>query len=325
MFKRRTLLLNSVAGMLATSGISGAYAQAYPSRVVNLNVGFAPGGSTDVVARILAQKLSTKLGQPFVVQSKPGAAGMLAAEMVAKAPSEGYQLLVLATGTMTNAALMAKPPITIDKDLTNISFAAVVPLVLVVTPSVQAKTVEELVDLAKASPGKLTFGSDGIGAASHLAGEMFNKLTKVNTLHVPYKGGGESVMATVGGQVDMNLPTVTSALAMIQSGRLRPLAVSGSTRSPALPNVPTFEELGIKGFDLISFVSLAGPANMPKPVVDKLNAAMVDFANDPEVKAALGKQGMEAQSTTPDQSTEYFRKMKETISRLGRESNIKLE
>lgn len=320
---RRRLL--AAAGFLPL--VQGAWAQgpAFPSRPVRLTVGFATGGGTDVAARLFAQKLTTALGQPVVVENRTGAAGSIAAGEVLKAEPDGHRLLMLASTTFIHAALSTRVSYQIERDFTPISMAAYSPLVLVAGPSVTARNVPELIAFARAHPGKLSFGSDGIGGTSHLAGELFNLLGKVRTTHIPFKGNSDAAIAIAGGQVDIGYPSLASAHALLQAGKYRALAVTSLRRSELMPQLATLDELGLKGLDLAAWFGFVGPAGMNEAVVEKLRAAIAAVAAAPDMKEALNKQVLEVMLSTPQELTAYFRQQNEIITRLGREADIRLE
>jgi tripartite-type tricarboxylate transporter receptor subunit TctC len=305
--------------------VTGAFAQSYPTEPVRLMVGFAPGGGTDVTARIFAQKVGEKLGQPMVVENRSGASGSIAADMVSKAKPDGYRLVLVASGTFIHGVLSTTVPYNIVRDFTPITFVTQAPLVLVTGPSVSVRNFNELMELARTKPGGLTYGSDGIGATSHLAGELFNTLGKVKLVHVPFKGNAEGLAAIVGGQVDLGFPSLATATPMLQAGKLRAIAVTSAQRSALLPDVPTLDELGLRGFDIVAWFGFEGPPGLPKPIVDKLNTAISEVARSPEIKEVVAKQGLEVHLRGPEQFAAYVREQAAVISQLGKDSSIKLE
>lgn len=318
-------LAHAAIGLLALIGAAGAAAQTYPVKPVRLMVGFAPGGGTDVTARIFAQKMSAQLGQQVVVENRAGAAGAIAAEQVAKSPPDGYRLLMLASGTFIHTVLTANPPYNLERDFSPIAFVTISPLVLVVHPSVPARSVSELVAIVRKTPGRLNFGSDGVGGTSHLAGELFNILAKVKMVHVPFRGGAESAMALASGQIDVNLPSLASATPMLNAGRIRALAVTSLKRSQLMPSLPTLDESGLRGYDLVSWFGFLGPAGLPRPIVDRLHAVSVSVANQADVREALAKQGLEVETKTPEQFATFMRELALQIAQLGKVASIKME
>jgi tripartite-type tricarboxylate transporter receptor subunit TctC len=278
-----------------------------------------------VTARLFAQKLGMHLGQPMVVENRPGASGSIAAAEVARSEPDGYRLLMIASGTLFHSAVGGKVPYNIERDFTPIAMATIGPLVLMVGPSVTARTVPELIAYARANPGKLTFGTDGVGATAHLAGEMFNLMAEVKTVHVPFKGAGEATVAVASGQVDMGFPSLASAQPLLQAGKGRALAVSTLQRSSLLNNVPTLDEAGLKGYDLAGWFALIGPARMPRAKVDKIGAAVAAVGNMPDVKDSLARLGLEASVMSPEQLASYFRQQSATVAKVARGASIKLE
>jgi len=302
-----------------------ACAQGYPNKPIKLVVGFAPGGGTDVTARLLATKMSVNLGQPVVIENRPGAAGTIAANQVAKSDPDGYRLLMTASGTFINSVLSTTQNYNIETEFTPISIVTITPLVVLVGSTVPSRSISELIEFGRSKPNQLTFGSDGIGSTGHLAGELFNSLTKLKMLHVPYKGSGEVVTALASGQVDVIFPSMPAAMPLLQSGKFRPLAVTSIKRSILSPAIPTLDESGLTGFDLIGWFALVGPAGMPRAIVDKLNSAIVKLVDDSDFKEAINRQGMELQPNSPEIFIKYLRDTGSSISRLGKQSNIKLE
>jgi len=313
---------------IAAMGATGVWAQGadnYPSKPIRILVGFGAGGGTDVTARLFAHKIGAQLGQTVVVENRPGASGSIAALEVAKSEPDGYKLLMIASGTVFHSALSSKVAYNLDRDFTPISLVTIGPLVLMVGPSVTARTVPELIAYGRANPGKLTYGTDGIGATAHLATEMLNLMANIKSVHIPFKGASDATVAIASGQVDMGFPSLASALPLLQSGRARALAVSTLQRSPLLPGVPTLDEVGLKDYDLAGWFALVGPARMPRPMVDKINVALEAVAKQGDVKESLAKLGLEAALMTPERLSAYFRQQGAAVAKVGREANIKLE
>ena len=302
-----------------------ATAQAFPAKPVRLVVAQAAGSATDVIARIFTPRWSELLGQPVIVDVRPGAGGSLGAEIVAKSPNDGYTLLLANISTHgVNPALYAKLPYDPVKDFAPVSLVSTTANVIVVHPSVPAKTVKELVAIARAKPGMLNYSSAGPGSSQHLAAALLNTLTKVETVHVPYRGSPPALAGVVAGEIAYMVPTLTTALPQIQSGRVRAIAVTGPTREQELPNIPTVAET-IPGFDVVSWWGVVAPANTPRPVVDRLNADLVKTLATPDVKNGLLKVGMNASSTTPDQFAQYIRDEIAKWTKVAKAANIKLE
>lgn len=291
-------LAAAAAGLAAAFALPAAQA-AYPERPVRIVVGFSAGGSTDVVARILAKELSEELGQSFVVENKPGGGSNIAASEVARAKPDGYTLLMVAVTSAINETLYRNLDFSLVKDFAPVALGVKVPNVLVVNPSVPVKTVKELVDYAKANPGKLAFASSGSGTSIHMAGELFKIQAGVDAMHVPYKGSAPAVTDLIGGQVHFMFDNMPSAWPHVQAGKLRALAVTTSERSKSAPDLPTMAESGFKDFDVSSWFGLIAPAGTPADVVDKLNAAVQKALDKPEVQKRFTDLGAVWQHTTP--------------------------
>jgi tripartite-type tricarboxylate transporter receptor subunit TctC len=285
-------------------------------------VGFAPGGGTDVTSRLVAQKLTQHLGQTVVVENRPGASGSIAAEYVARSTADGYTLLMVASTTFINAVLRNQK---LERNLVPVSLVTVAPLVLVVHPSVPARDIKELITLARSRPGKLNYGSDGIGGTPHLAGELFNLMAKVKLVHIPFKGGAESSIATASGQVDLNFPSAPAAMPFLTAGKFRALAVTTTKRSSLMPSIPTLDESALPGFDISTWYGVLAPAAVPKDVIAQLNAAIIKVVNTAEMKEVISKQGMETQTNSPEEFAEYMRALAAQIAKLVELSGMKAE
>lgn len=323
-FLSHTAVLFCSAALLAASP-GAVLAQTYPSKPVTLIVPFPPGGTTDALARVVAQKLSEKWGQPLIVDNRAGAGATIGANMVAKAPADGYTLLMGAVHHTIAPSVMKKLPYDFQKDLAPVTVVAVVPNVLVVNPSVPAKSVKELIAYAKANPGKLTYGSNGNGTAQHLIGTQFNLLAGVDIGHIPYKGSGPLVTDLLGGQVSMSFDTLTPVLSHIKSGKLNPLAVTTAKRSAALPNVPTLAEAALPGFDIASWFGVLAPAATPREIVNRLNSDIVNVLNNPDIKARFADLGAEAVGNTPEQMAAQVKQETEKFAKLVKEANVQIE
>lgn len=323
--RKARLLWNVLFLVFAQTLASEAPAQTYPSKPVRILVGFAPGGGIDVTSRLVAQKLSSQLGQSVVVENRAGAAGAIAAEYVARSPADGYTLLMVAITTIINARLRANPSFDLERDLTPVSLVTTGTIVLVVHPSVPVRNVKELIALARSRPGQLNYGSDGVGGTTHLAGELFNLMTKVKLVHVPYKGAGESVVATASGEVDMNFPSLPSALPLLKVGKFHALAVTNAKRSSLLPSIPTLAESGLPGYDLFTWFGLVAPTAVPKNIIAQLNAAIIKVVNTPEMEKAINKQGMEPQTNSPEQFAAFMRSLGAQIDKLVKLAGLKIE
>ena len=322
--------VRSAIGLLAAAAWAlplTSAAQSWPAKPIRLLVGFAPGGGTDIVMRAMAPKLGELLGQPIVVDNRAGASGTIAADLVAKSPPDGYTLLAgHANSNAIAPHVLAKVPFDALNDFTPITYIGYVPNVLVVTPSLPARSVEELIALAKAKPGTLTYASSGVGSTQHLAGALFNQITGTEMTHIPYKGSGQAVIDLVAGQVNTNFDTMPPVLEQIKSGKLRALAISTPQRLPQLADVPTFDEKGIRGFDVTNWYSIMGPKGMPADMVMKIDAAIKKVLADPEVRAKLDPQGVQfGGPRTPDAFREFIRAENAKYARMVRELNIKAE
>lgn len=289
-------------------GVAPALSQNYPAKPVRIITGFGPGGSTDVIARLVGQKLAEVLGQPFVIENRPGASTAIAAERVATSPPDGYTLLLIASSTTSQSALRKKQlPYDLESGFAHISLVAVGPFVLVVHPSVPANTVKELIALARARPGKLNYGTPGVGSVNHLAALILSQKAQLTMVHVPYKGSSESTVANAAGQIDLSFPSVPAALPLIEPRRVRALAVTGAKRTAVLPDVPTVAEAALPGYEYTGALGLSAPGATPKEVVARLNSAIVKVVNTPELREAIAKSGFEAQTSTTEQYTAFIK------------------
>ena len=298
----------SVLGLLLAAACAcPAAAQTYPSKSVRLVVPFAAGGSTDIVARTLAQKLNEAWGQAVVVDNRAGGSTVIGTDIVAKSPPDGYTLLVTPAPFTIVPSLTDKLPYNPHTDFEPITLVNTTPLVLVVNPSVPARTVKELIALAKANPGKLNFGSSGSGGSNHLAGELFNAVAEVKMIHIPYRGNAPALTDLVGGHVDVIFNGLTSALAFIKSGKLRALAVTSLQRSAALPAVVTLDEAGLKGFQAVAWNGLTAPARTPKDVVTKINRDVLRVLQSPDLIERLKAEGSDPVGNSPEQYSAFLR------------------
>ena len=320
---RRHLLAAAVAACALSAGLAGA--QTFPDKPVTLVVPFPPGGTTDVLARALAEKLQVALGQTVIVESKPGAGATLGADHVAKAKADGYTLLVGAVHHTIATSVYKKLPYDFQKDFQPLTIIAMVPNVLTVAATSQAKSVAELVAQAKAAKPELSYGSNGNGTAQHLIGTQFQNQTGTTLLHIPYKGSGPLTTDLLGGQVTMSFDTITPVLPHIQGGKLRALAVTTGKRSSALPNVPTLAEAGLPGFDLGTWFGVLTPAATPKPVVAKLSEEMIKIIRSPEFGKRMAEIGAEPIGNTPDQMAALIRADTEKYAKLVKQANVVIE
>lgn len=303
---RRAVLLAAAALFTAAPQLAQAAAD-YPTRPIRLVVPFAPGGGTDIIARAISEKLSTKLGQAIVVINTPGAGGTIGGNSVAKADPDGYTLLLWHVGMISSAHTNKPLPYDPLKDFTPIGQVATAANLVAVNPQVPARTLKELVALAKAKPGALNYGSSGIGGADHLAGELLSKVTGINTVHVPYKGGGLSTVAVVSGEVQYVTGSASQVMSMVKAGKLRPLAVMQKQRIASLPEVPGAAEAGFPELDYKTWFALWGPAGMPADVVAKLSVALKEVLARDDIRAQLDKGGVEPAFSTPQEFDAMFR------------------
>jgi tripartite-type tricarboxylate transporter receptor subunit TctC len=288
--------------------MGNAFAQDYPAKPVRILLGFPVGQATDVLARIVAVRLSSQYGQQFFVENRPGAAGIIATDLAAKAEPDGYTLLASSSGPLAvNPALYAKLPYDVARDFVVFAGLGVVPYAVVVDPNSPVKDIKGLVAYAKANPGKLNYASGGSGVTNHLVTEMFKAAAGIDMQHVPYKGGPAALTDLIGGQVDVMFETLTATLPLVKSGKLRAIAVSSAERASALPDMPTISESGYPGFTGVPFVAMAAPAKTPKPIVNRLNADVNRILNLPEVKQSFLAAGTEPLVMTLEQLDEFVK------------------
>ncbi len=304
-----------LTAMLLLSGIQASSAQQYPTRPVRVVVGFPAGGPTDAIARIVAQKLSDKLGQQFFVENVGGAGGNTAAGQVARVTPDGYTIMAISTGFVVNPSLYAKVPYDPIKDFAPVTLVAVSPNVVVVNPSVPAKTLPELVQLIKNNPGKYSFAGPGVGSTPHLGGELFRLAFNLDLVHVPFTGAGPAVQATVGGHTPIAFTALPSSLSAIQAGQLRALGIAATDRAVQLPDVPTFAEQGIKDQEADTLTGLVAPAGTPKEIVDLLYREIAAAVAQPDVKDRLTVLGFKAVANKPD---EFAARIKLEIEKWGK-------
>lgn len=309
-------LIGTIA--LAQAGAVHAADEAFPNRPIRLVVGFVPGGGTDVSARIIAQRLSEVIGEQLVVENKPGASGLIAGEMVAKAAPDGYTLLLANMQSTVSAPHML--PVSYDpvNGYTAVRYIGSVPNILVVNPTKNdVKSLKELSDLVKASPGKYTYASSGMGSPQHLSAARFSQITGAEMEHIPYKGSGQAMTDLLGGQVDMNFDTLPGAIGQVRAGKLRPLAVTSAKRAASLPDVPTLAEAGVKGMDVEQWYAVLAPANVPPAVLAKLDQALNKTLKDPGVSSKLAEQGMVV-GGGPDTPADFQTFIKSEYDKYGR-------
>jgi len=302
-----------------------ASAQQYPARPVRVIVPFAAGGPADNYARFLAQRLQESLGQPFVVEDRPGAGSVIGTDLVAKAAPDGYTLLLMSNTHTVNETLMASKPFVLMRDFVGIAPINYSDLVLVAHPSVPASNVKELIALAQANPGKINYASSGPGTPYHMAGELFKSMADVYLVHIPYRGSSGARTDVMGGQVDLMFDAVTTMADAARAGKVRALATTGLERSSVLPDVPTVNESGVPGYEATIWLGLLAPKGTPKAIVDKLNDAVTKIASQPEVKREWGKQGATPMIMTPSQFDKYIAADIAKWAKVIKASNIKLD
>jgi tripartite-type tricarboxylate transporter receptor subunit TctC len=298
---------------------------AFPSRPITTVVGFEPGGGTDTVARIVAKTLGDNLGQQVLVENRAGAGGNIAVDFVTKAAPDGYALVLANVGALAVNPHLLKLSYDPLRDLAPVTMAVVFPNVIVVHPSVPAKNLAEFIKLAKDKPATVTYGSSGIGGAGHLAGELLAMMAKVELVHVPYKGGGPAMAGLLGGQIDAYFATPVAPLPHIRAGKARAIAVTGASRTPFLPDVPTVAESGYPGYEAINWYAYLLPGKTPRDIVARLNAELNKVLRAPDVVDALHKQGVEPQPGTPEELARYMRREYETWGKVVKQAGIKAQ
>jgi tripartite-type tricarboxylate transporter receptor subunit TctC len=305
--------------------VSAADAQSYPVKPIRLIVGYSPGGGTDVLSRVLAKYLGEAFKQTVIVDNRAGAGGILATELVAKAPPDGYTLLTTPSTHSINPGLYAKLPYDPIKDFTAIGLIATSPNTLVVHPSMPARSVRELIALARQRPGELSFASAGVGSTTHLAGEYFRSMAKIKTVHVPYKGSGQAELDLATGQVQYMIDSTPAALPNIKAGRTRAIATTGAKRFSMLPDLPTVAESGLPQYESVSWWGILAPAGVPPALVERLNLEMNRVMNLPEVKKLVLAQGAESLTGTPQAFLDYIKQETALYTHIIRDAGIKVE
>jgi tripartite-type tricarboxylate transporter receptor subunit TctC len=323
----RVILLAAVfAGVLLSIGIDiSAQAQPYPSRPIRFVVPYAPSGGVDFVARTLAEKLSHALGSPVIVDNRPGGSTNIGSELVARSAPDGYTFLIGSVPTTVNMTLFKDLRFNTISDFIHVSLLSTTPNVLVVHPSLPVRSVRELIIFAKANPGKLTFGSAGIGSSLHLSGELFKMMAGVDVLHVPYKGGGAAVPELLGGHISMQFATVPSVIGHVRSGKLRALGLTSEKRSPSVPDIPTIAESGLPGFDQSAWHGLFAPAGTPEPVIAKISQEVVRVLKLPDVEKRFASQGVDIIASSPEEFAAFIRKDVVKYEKLIKSANIRIE
>jgi len=320
----RAILAATFASLaMAISGL--ALAQGWPSRPIRYVVPFPPAGATDITARITADRITGPLGQPVIVENRPGAAGNVGTAMVAKAAPDGYTILQLTVAQSISQTLYTKLDYNLERDLEPVALIAMVPNVMEVNPSVPAHTVQEFIALAKSKPGQIFFASSGSGTSIHMSAEMFKMMTGVDIIHVPYKGSGPALTDLVGGQVSVMWDNLPSSISFIKSGKLRALAVTSATRFPELPDVPTMQEAGVPGFEATAWFGIVAPKGTPKEIITRINSEVNRALETPEVKEKMLRQGAVATPRTPEQFGEFIRNEVAKWSKVVKASGAKVD
>ena len=320
-----TKLLAALTGAATIVFAQGALAQNFPAKPIRLVMPYSPGGSSDILARPIANEMSKSLGQQVLIEYKPGAGSTIGADYIAKSAPDGYTLVMLLTAHAINATLVPKLPYDTVKDFSSITLAATLPLVVVVNAQSNIHTMQDLIAAAKANPGKLNYGSAGAGNTSHLAVEYFKSVVGIDLTHVPYKGSGPAVAGLLGREVDLMFDSLSSSLAQIQGGKFRAIGVSTAKRSHVLPQVPTFTEAGLPGYNVTSWYGVVVPAGTPKEIIDKLAAETAKMLALPDFKEKLESQGFEAFPSTPDELAALMKADFAKYAKIIKTANIKIE
>jgi tripartite-type tricarboxylate transporter receptor subunit TctC len=322
---RRSFILAAVAAAAAHAGFS--HAQAWPSRPMRIIVPLPPGGSPDYMARLLSEKLQPVLGQPLVVENKPGASGHIARDFVAKAPADGYTLLMTEASHVISAAVGAKLPYDPINDFQPIALIATIPFGLTVNSKMPVHTLREFIDYAKASPRPLTYGTAGVGAPHHFAVELLRAETGIKVTHVPYKGSAGIIPALLSGEIDFTVAAVNSLLPHFKSGKLRPIAMAGSARTSVLPEIPTIAEAGpFPGYSMDVWLGVMAPAGTPRPIIDRLNTEINRIVRDPRiVKERMNSVGLEPLGSTPEKMLEVMKTELAKYRKVARDADIKAD
>jgi tripartite-type tricarboxylate transporter receptor subunit TctC len=318
------MLRGALALMLAMASFASA-AQDYPTRPVKIVVPYGVGGSADVYGRFLAAKLSDSLGQPFVIENRPGGGAVIGTDAVAKSAPDGYTLLVMSNTHTVNETLIPNKPYDLMKDLAPVTGINSQDLLLVMNPKVPAANLREFIAYAKKNPGKLNYASSGPGTPYHMAGELFKHMAGVDIVHIPHKGSDQARTAVLGGQVDIMFDAISTIVSHVHSGRLKALGTSGKSRSSVTPDIPTVSEAGVPGYEATIWLGLMAPAGTPRPVIDKLNGAVNKIINSPEVKQNWAKQGAVPMGMSPDAFEKFMRADVQKWAKLVKETGMKVQ
>ena len=319
------IVLRGALAAVALLPVTALHAQDYPTKPIRLVVPFAPGGGTDTLARILAQKLTERFGQQVIVDNRSGAGGTIGTDIVAKANSDGYTLAMVISSHAINPSLYQKLPYDSIKDFSPVILIDNAPRLLVVHPSVAAKSLQELVALAKAKPNQLNYGSGGNGTSGHLAGELLNTMAGIKLTHVPYKGGGPLLIDLLGGQVQLTFGSPPTTLPHVQTGKLRALAVTSAKRTPLAGSLPTMQESGLPGYEAVEWNAMLAPAGTPRPIITKLNSELQRLLEQPDMKQTLAKQGLDTIGGTPEQCAAHLRAEMAKFAKIVKQAGIRIE
>ena len=312
--------------VLAALGVAPALAQNYPAKPIRILIAQAPGSATDVISRVVGNRLSEGLGQPVVIEARPGAGGVVGTEAAARSAPDGYTLFMANNSTHgSNPAVYAKLPYDAINDFAPIAFVASVPYVLVVDPSLPVKTVQELVALAKSRPGKMNYASAGNGSTHQFCGELLKSMSGIDLQHIPYKGSPPAIAGLLGGEVSLMFANLADIGSQIRGGKVKPLAVTALKRAEQFPNLPTMVEAGVADFEIMSWFGLLAPAATPAPIVARLNAEMIKVLARDDVKSTLGAQSLNVASSTPEQFTAHIKSEIARFTRIARSAGIKVE
>jgi len=312
--------------VLAALGVAPALAQNYPAKPIRILIAQAPGSATDVISRVVGNRLSEGLGQPVVIEARPGAGGVVGTEAAARSAPDGYTLFMANNSTHgSNPAVYAKLPYDAINDFAPIAFVASVPYVLVVDPSLPAKNVQELIALAKSRPGRMNYASAGNGSTHHFCGELLKSMSGIDLQHIPYKGSPPAIAGLLGGEVSLMFANVADIGSQIKSGKVKPLAVTTARRAASLPEVPTMAEAGLPGFEIVSWFGLLAPAGTPAPIVSRLNAETVKVLEREDIQATLARQGLEVAPGTPEQFAAHIKREIAKFTKIGKAAGIKAE
>ncbi len=321
-FTMSSPLIAIIVAAIASAFVPNAYAQRYPDKPVRLIVGFPPGGATDLVARVVGKKLSEDLGQQFIVDDRPGAGSAIASNIAAKSPADGYTLVMVATSHAVNAGFDKKLPYDPVRDYAAVSLVASAPLIIVSSPSLPIKTVADLIELARAQPGRINYASGGTGSISHLAGELLKRMANIELVHVPYKGAGQSLPDVISGQMQLLLSSLPAVLSQVKAGRVKAIAVTSSKRSQSAPEIATVAESGLPGYEAVSWNGLLAPTGTSVDIVNKLNVVVRHALANTDTVNALVQQGCDPMASSPREFAAYLKSEIAKWTRVVREAHI---